>query len=147
MNDGIQALPDSKNVIFIWFLCWPIFVLKVPVLLGYHSVKFGKYTNWKKVTFLDSPGSIDYRYVFGFCRSSGSGCLLTKIYKTTWGWPISCQTWVGLGWIWFVLFLSLPSSAGADVKLAEVAEQGGKTVEHPKSKSTQPRFARRLATL
>ena len=29
------------------------------------------------------------------------------------------------------------------VKLAEVAEQVGKMVEHPKLKSTQPRFARR----
>ena len=51
------------------------------MLLGYHSVKFGQQTNWIRVTFLDSLGSIDYRYVFGFCRSSG--CLLTKIYKTT----------------------------------------------------------------
>ena len=30
----------------------------------------------------------------------------------------------------------------ADGKLAELAEQLGKMVEHPKSKSTQPRFAR-----
>ena len=37
--------------------------------------------------------------------------------------------------------------AWADGKLAEVAEQLGKMVEHTKSKSTQPRFARRWVTL
>ena len=41
----------------------------------------------------------------------------------------------------------LPSSAWADGKLAELAEQLGKMVEHPKSKSTQPRFARRCVDL
>ena len=34
----------------------------------------------------------------------------------------------------------LPNSAWADVKLAEVAEQGGKMMELPKSKSTQPKY-------
>ena len=38
-------------------------------------------------------------------------------------------------------------SAGADGKLAELAEQLGKMVEHPKSKSAQPRFARRWVPL
>ena len=61
------------------------------MLLGYHSVKFGQHTNWIKVTFLDSPGSIDYRYVFGFCRSSG--CLLTKICQTTGGLVTCQQSW------------------------------------------------------
>ena len=50
-----------------------------------------------------------------------------------------------LGWVDFDLCLVL--SALADVKFADVAEQVGKMVEHPKSKSTQPRFARRPGTL
>ena len=41
----------------------------------------------------------------------------------------------------------LPGSAWADGKLAELAEHLGKMVEHPKPKSTQPRFARRCVTL
>ena len=40
----------------------------------------------------------------------------------------------GFGWLWFVLFHPLPSSAWADGKLAEVAEQVGKMGEYPKSK-------------
>ena len=41
-----------------------------------------------------------------------------------------------LGWVNFDLFRPLPSSALADGKLAE---QVGKVVEHPKSKSNQPK--------
>ena len=52
-----------------------------------------------------------------------------------------------LGWLWFWLFHPLPGSAWADRKLAELADQLGKMVEHPKSKSAQPRFTRRWATL
>ena len=44
------------------------------------------------------------------------------------------------------MFHPLPSSAWADGTLAEVAEQVGKMMELPKSKSTQPRFARRCRT-
>ena len=58
------------------------------------------------------------------------------------GWPISWRTSVGL-----TLILAVPPSAWADGNLAELAEQLGKMVEHPKSKSTQPRFARRWVTL
>ena len=52
-----------------------------------------------------------------------------------------------LGWLWFWLFHPLPGSAWADGKLAELAEQLGKMVEHPKSKSTQPKFAKRWTSL
>ena len=47
------------------------------------------------------------------------------------------------------LILVVPPSPWADGKgkLAELSEQLGKMVEHPKSKSTQPRFARRWVTL
>ena len=41
----------------------------------------------------------------------------------------------------------LAGPAWADGKLAELAKQLGKMVEHPKSKSTQPRFARICVTL
>ena len=44
------------------------------------------------------------------------------------------------------MFHSWPSTAWANVKLAEVAEQVGKMMELPKSKSTQPSFARRCRT-
>ena len=54
---------------------------------------------------------------------------------------------------WFVYILSpvgrgpsMPGSAWADGKLAELAEQLGKMVEHPKSKSTQLRLAKRCVT-
>ena len=49
----------------------------------------------------------------------------------------------GLGWPWFWLVPSLPGSAWAYGKLAELAEQLSKMEGHPKSKSTQPRYARR----
>ena len=54
-----------------------------------------------------------------------------------------------LGWAEFDFgcSTSLPGSAWADGKFAELAEQLGKMVEHPKSKSTQPRFARRCVAL
>ena len=58
------------------------------------------------------------------------------------GGLISWPTSVGLTLIWVV-----PPSAWADGKLAELAEQLGKMVENPKSKSTQPRFARRWVPL
>ena len=45
------------------------------------------------------------------------------------------------------MFHPLPGSAWADGNLAELAEQLGKMVEHPKTKSIQPRFARRWVTL
>ena len=50
-----------------------------------------------------------------------------------------------LGWVDFdlecsTLCLVLPGSAWANGKLAELAELLGKMVEHPKPKSTQPRF-------
>ena len=41
----------------------------------------------------------------------------------------------------------MPDSAWAGGILAEAAEHLGKMVEHPKLKSTQPRFARRWVTL
>ena len=83
--------PDSKNVTFIQIPCWPNFIPyqpSYPVLL---VLKIGQHTNWIKVTFLDSPGSIEYCYVFGFRRSSGS--LLTNFSKTPWGitWYL-CET-------------------------------------------------------
>ena len=43
-----------------------------------------------------------------------------------------------LGWVDFGVLLSA-DSAWADGTLAEVAEQLGKMVEHPKSKSMQPK--------
>ena len=49
-----------------------------------------------------------------------------------------------MGLLGFWLFHPLPGSAWADGKLAELAEQ---IVEHPKSESTQLRFARRCVTL
>ena len=45
------------------------------------------------------------------------------------------RTWVGL-----TLILHVPPAAWAVGKLAELAEQLAKMVEHPKSKSTQSRF-------
>ena len=61
--------------------------------------------------------------------------------RTT-GWPISWQAWVGL-----TLILAAPPPAWANGKLEELAEQLGKMMEHPKSKSTQLWFARRWTTL
>ena len=60
------------------------------------------------------------------------------------GDPSPGEPW--LGWLWFWVFHPLSDSAWADGKLAELAEQLGKMVEHPKSKSTKQRFARRCAT-
>ena len=65
----------------------------------------------------------------------------------TTGWPISWRTWVGFTMILVVPLHPLPGSAWADGKLAELAKHLGKMVEHPKSKPTQPRFARSWATL
>ena len=45
------------------------------------------------------------------------------------------------------MFYHRPSSALADGKLAEVADQVGEMVEWPNSKSTKPRFVRRCLTL
>ena len=41
----------------------------------------------------------------------------------------------------------MPGSAWADEKLAELAEQLSKMVEHPTSKSTQPNYLSRCTTL
>ena len=55
--------------------------------------------------------------------------VLLKNTSTCTGLPISWQTWVGL-----TLICAVPvCSAWADGKLAEVAEQVTKMVEHPKS--------------
>ena len=48
---------------------------------------------------------------------------------------------VGLGWLWFWLFHPLPGFAWADGKLAELAEQLRKMVEHNTSKSTEPQLS------
>ena len=61
------------------------------------------------------------------------------------GRDICWRTWVELTFI--LLFHPLPSSAWVDRELAEVAEQEGMTVEHPKSKSTQPRISSRCPAL
>ena len=53
----------------------------------------------------------------------------------------------GLGWHWFGCSPHLPGSAWADGKLAELAEQVGKMVEHLGSKSTQPNYPTRWTTL
>ena len=56
------------------------------------------------------------------------------------GWSIWSVGWVVLTLIW-------ARSAWADGKLAELAEQVGKMVEHLKSKSTQPNYLPRWTTL
>ena len=54
-----------------------------------------------------------------------------------------------LGWVDFLfwMFHLLPGSAWALGKLAELAEQVGKMVEHYRSKSTQPNYPTRWNTL
>ena len=47
----------------------------------------------------------------------------------------------------FLLFQALPNSAWADGKLAELAEQLGKTVEHSRSKSMQHNYLSRCPSL
>ena len=57
---------------------------------------------------------------------------MKKLILLIQGWSICSDNWVGL-----TLILTVPPSAWADGKLAEVAEQLGKIVEHHRSKSTQ----------
>ena len=56
--------------------------------------------------------------------------------------------WIaGLGWLSFWQFHLLPSSAWADGKLAELAEQVDKLVEHHMCESTHPKYPTRGDTL
>ena len=79
--------------------------------------------------------------IFLFCnRNCKRICFKTHII-----YSISWRTLVGLS-----LILAVPPSAWfawADGNLEEMAEQLGKMVKHPKSKSTQPKFARRMVFL
>ena len=84
---------------------------------------------------IKKEGKIAFSFSF---RGGGTACLVQG--DTSPGEP-------RFSWLWFWLFHPLPGSAWADGKLAELAEQLGKMVEHPKSMSTQPRFARRCVTL
>ena len=62
----------------------------------------------------------------------------------SWGWRISISGKPGLV---FLLFQPLLGSPCADEMLAELSEDLVSTVEHHKSKTTQPKFAMRCAPM
>ena len=72
---------------------------------------------------------------------SFSGKPLLSCYSSA-GKGICSDSWVGL-----TFMLAVPTCAWADMKLAELAEQLGKMVEHQRSKSTQPINPSRCPTL
>ena len=58
------------------------------------------------------------------------------------------SAWIAwLGWLRFWLFHPLPGSAWADGKLADLAEQLGKMVDHHRSNSTQQKYPSRCPSL